>query len=374
MSTTERVARSSIPLEPEAQQFRPQMLSEVFTQCQTAVEVDDGYRLRFSDSTWLARLETIESVSRERWPALSISVSRGPGDDVWLDIRGPDGTKEFVESLREIHSTYLNPKSLSERERRSRRAALTARLRVLPDFLIIGAKKSGTTSLYWYLTQHPGVMPAYCKEVNFYQHNYHRGMAWYARFFPTVVEKYGRSLRQRPVLSCEATPDYIYFPVVAERVAETLPDARLIAVLRNPIDRAYSAYHHRVRRGVERRTFDEIVREELSESRDRTSRQKGSYLEKGIYAAYLQYWFDRFHRDRILVLATEEMSRDPHGNVGKTLSFLGLRPHALDHYRKQNSAPYPPMSVAVRERLMEYFEPHNERLFGLLGGDLGWNA
>lgn len=359
------------------------LMYEALAGCEGMEELSDGYALRYEDpETWGPKLAELERVSGSRWPALSFAVTRDPQrGEVRLEIRGPEGTKGFIESANEIIHSHLNPAPSVRQTIRWKVGGITSRMRVLPDFLIFGAKKCGTTSLYWYLTQHPKALPAYAKELNFFNYQYGRGIDWYRRFFPTVFEKYARAVRGWPVVTGEATPDYIFFPAAAARIAEHLPDVRLIALLRNPVDRAYSAYHHRVRLGVESRDFADAVREEIRRDRARArdgkkpgkGKGKGSsYLEKGDYGAYLRHWYDRFPSSRILVLRTEDMARDPAGTANTAFEFLGLEPYETTDYRKQNAAPYPPMAQDVREELIEFFRPKNERLYERLGTDLSW--
>src|SRR4051812_20031887 len=120
---------------------------------------------------------------------------------------------------------------------------LSAPLRGLPSVLIIGAQKSGTTSLSSYLVEHPDMLPSLRKEVHYFSFNYERGVNWYRAHFP-----YTHHLR-RGALTLDATPYYLVHPLVAQRAAQLLPHAKLVVLLRNPVDRALSHYQHEVRGG-----------------------------------------------------------------------------------------------------------------------------
>ena len=113
----------------------------------------------------------------------------------------------------------------------------TARLRRLPDFVIIGAQKAGTTSLYDLMTRHPSIAPAYDKELRYFSTYYDRGETWYRSNFPVV----------RGQLTGESTPSYVFYSAAPSRMKKLLPNARIIVILRNPVDRAYSHYNMVVR-------------------------------------------------------------------------------------------------------------------------------
>jgi hypothetical protein len=119
----------------------------------------------------------------------------------------------------------------------------TSRLRLLPNFIIIGSARSGTTSLYNYLVQHPGIAPALRKEVHFFDYNYQRGCSWYQGQFPThPYMHYMQTIHRQAMITGEASPYYLFHPYVPQRVAQLLPEIKLIALLRNPIERAFSHY------------------------------------------------------------------------------------------------------------------------------------
>ena len=141
---------------------------------------------------------------------------------------------------------------------------MTASMRVLPDFIIIGSMKCGTTSLYYNICEHPSVLPAAYDEIGFFDSNYHLGINWYRSMFPTkrkmeqVKEKTGFAI------TGEDTPFYIWDPLVAERILKILPNVKLIVLIRNPVDRAYSNYHLGLRSGTENLSFEDAIKSELS--------------------------------------------------------------------------------------------------------------
>jgi hypothetical protein len=262
---------------------------------------------------------------------------------------------------------------------------------VLPDFLIIGAQKSGTTALYDYLSKHPMVARAKTKEAHFFDANFEKGVVWYRSHFPFRARRaLGRLFGGRAFVTGEASPGYLFHPRAAERIAAIVPRARLIAILRNPIDRAFSHYHHEVRAGREQLSFEEAIESEperlageveralAGERHDWSRLARQSYLARGRYAEQLERYFARFDRAQILVLRSEDLLADPEGTLRRASGFLGLPPiepaESVRAFPKRNAGRYEPMNPETRARLVETFRPHNRRLAEMLGVDFGWDA
>jgi hypothetical protein len=267
----------------------------------------------------------------------------------------------------------------------------------LPDFAIIGVKKGGTTFLYHLLSQHPYVEPAAAKEVHFFDTLFDEGVDWYRRCFPSPRWKDGRR-----TITGEATP-YMASRRIPERMAEVVPQARLIALLRNPVDRAFSHYQQALRKRHETRTFEEAVRSAeasieaeraqplddeggLSKYRDRAAPDVPNYgyLSKGFYADQLLRWSEFFSREQMLVLKSEDLFARPVDTLKVVLDFLdlpewepgaaGLQTEGFRSKRdRRNKGGYKDkMDPTTRRRLEEYFEPHNRRLYDFLGVDFRW--
>jgi len=257
----------------------------------------------------------------------------------------------------------------------------------MPDFIIIGAQRCGTTSLYNYLMEHPNVVPAFRKEVHFFDNHFSKGITWYRSHFPFAIHKhYAKRIRHQDFITGEATPYYIFHPHAPQRVLETVPRVKLIVLLRNPVDRAYSHYHHEVKMGGETLSFEDAIEREqeklpvemakMLEDKNYNSfdHQKYSYLSRGIYVDQLENWTSFFHREQILVLKSEDFFNDPATTLEQVIEFLSLPNWKLSNeYKEYNRAHYPEMDAATRERLSDYFEPHNQRLYEYLGVNLGWN-
>jgi hypothetical protein len=253
----------------------------------------------------------------------------------------------------------------------------TSRIRPLPDFLILGAQKAGTTALYAYLRRHPKITGPSWKEVSYFDRHYARGPSWYRGNFPNL-------LRTRGELVGEASPSYLFHPLAPERVKQLVPEARLIALVRNPAERALSHYHHEVALGREPLSFEDALaaeeqRLEGEEERLRSDPRYFSnawwshtYKARGRYAEQLERWLEVFPREQLLVLPSEELLGEPERAHARVLEFLGAPSHRLDDYRRVFERRYEGMKPETRAALAGYFAEPNRCLYELLGRDLGW--
>jgi hypothetical protein len=251
----------------------------------------------------------------------------------------------------------------------------TAAARPLPDFLVIGAQKCGTTALYSYLREHPGITGPAWKEVSFFDRHWTRGVRWYRGNFP---------LRPRGRLVGEASPSTILHPLAPERVRALVPDVRLIALLREPGARAYSHYQHEVALGREPLSFDDALAAEPGRLAGEVERMIAdpavfshawwdhTYVTRGLYAEQLERWLAVFPREQLLVLTTEELAADTAASFARVVSFLGAAPHALAAYPRVFERSYDPMAAATRAHLDATFAEPNRRLAELIGRDPGW--
>jgi hypothetical protein len=264
--------------------------------------------------------------------------------------------------------------------------ALTARVRLLPDFLIIGAQRCGTTSLQRYLIQHPSIAPAFRKEVHYFDKNLKKGVTWYRTHFPSAPYKhFVTKVLRRQFLTGEASAAYLFYPHAPKKVLETVPRAKLIVLLRNPVDRAYSHYQHEVSLKHETLPFDEAIEQEperlrgerekmlADQSYDSYKYRHYSYLSRGAYADQLALWMKFFSKDQMLILRSEDFFAEPPKTFQKVLRFLDLPLCELGEYKQYNARDYSTMDGATRARLIKYFEPHNRRLRQLVGRNFAWN-
>lgn len=258
---------------------------------------------------------------------------------------------------------------------------LTASSRALPSFIIAGAQKSGSSSLYSYLTQHPQVLRAAHKEVHYFDTSFHKGSAWYRSQFPLNCQ-----LTEGKITG-EATPSYLFYPDAAARIAELLPDVKLILLLRNPVSRAISHYHHQLRVGNESLEIMEAIDAEEERSRQariilqkdpanyRASKdlRQFSYKERSVYVDQFETYFQHFDRSQFFIESAETFFSE----TGKTLAaiseFLGIDSNFCPPSLKpKNVGSYDKVDPQVCDTLNAYFAPHNERLFDLLGKKFEW--
>jgi hypothetical protein len=302
---------------------------------------------------------------------------------------------------------------------------------IRPSFFLLGASKAGTTSLHYYLAQHPDLLMSDPKEPAFFRLEYERGPDWY---WHTYFRRYGG---QRA--AGDGAPQNLHLPFVARRIRDTAPDARLLVLCRHPVDRAVSAWRHNVRLGVEPLSFGDAVERNLArlergdtledeasvrryqeigtrEGNAGLQRAFGFYVEPGHYADHIERYRRLFGAERLLILFFDDLVADPAGTTARAVAFLGLPRHPLHDARPQNEAtsaaatrlnsllaklpgmrlispelrtrvralvaragkrgaPPPPVDEAALQGLAEHYRPHTGRLAALTGRDLaGWSA
>lgn len=255
-------------------------------------------------------------------------------------------------------------------------ALATSGSRLLPNYLIIGGKRCGSTSLQEYLAAHPAVLPPHSgKGTRYFDVNYCKGMRWFRAHYPTE-----RAARRRAaklgteVVTGEASPYYCFHPTALERIAATLPRVNLLFMLRDPVARAYSQWAHESKLGFEHldvlSAFDaEEERIEGEEERLRAdpcyvsfAHRHHAYLSRGHYAEQLARLYALFPAEQVLVLSFERFFSDSSAGMAEVLAFLNLPEHRLSRFGVHKAARYQPMPSTVRKRLEDYYEPHNRRL------------
>lgn len=258
-----------------------------------------------------------------------------------------------------------------------------ARERLLPDLLIIGAQRGGTSSLYRYLGAHPDVVASLRKETKYFSTEFHRGELWYRAHFPWHL---GSSAAP---LTFEATPAYLLHPLAAERASRLLPTAKIVAMLRDPVERAFSQYKHNRRLGLEHLTFEEALGAEPERLDGEFARidedpmypalplRRYGYVERGKYAEQLERWLAQF--EAVHVVRSEDFMDDPTTVFRAVLEFIELAPWEPDsfpNYSYGEGQPRSPQSMPpnLRQALQSEFEPWNARLSQLLGRDLVWSS
>jgi len=289
----------------------------------------------------------------------------------------------------------------------------TSSLRAEPDFLIVGAQKSGTTSLYYDLATHPQLQPNVGpKEVSFFTTYYDRGIDYYRSYFP---------IKRKDRFYYQSSPYYLFHPLTPSRVYHYFPNMKMIAMLRHPVHRAFSHFNHQQLAGREPLSFEEAIKAEESrldgeEERLRTearyrsnSHRNYSYVTRSIYIHQIERWLQYFDASQLLVLSSEEYFSRPESTLSVIYEFLGVQPrfplwvrkmksdpdrksflgkqvHRLKYiwdrhhlsklglHRKINARPYKETpSWETKQMLFQFFYPYNEELFKRIGKDFGWN-
>jgi hypothetical protein len=258
--------------------------------------------------------------------------------------------------------------------------AVTARGRMLPDFLIIGAQKAGTTSLFNYLAAQPGIVAPFRKEIHYFSYEHVRGERWYRAFFPL------RGSVPPGALTGEASTYYAFCRRAPARAARLVPGARLVLIARDPVERAFSQYNHSVRKGFETRSFEEAIDREFAELPGEVARldaepsyesyfhQHNAYVARGCYMDQLEHWLRWYPRERLLVVRAEDLFSDPEKAYREVLEFLGVEwvnPVEFEPHNQHASSSR--LNPATRERLRRFYAPHNARLEAWLGRGMGWS-
>ena len=265
--------------------------------------------------------------------------------------------------------------------------APTAGLRPLPDYLIVGAQRAGTTTLQKHLFMHPDVIqPGWVKGAHYFDTNYHESASWYRAHFPTSTTRNRAEQRSGgPVVTGEASPYYLFHPEVPGRIAALIPQARIVMLLRDPVARAYSHYLHEQRRGFETLPLEEALAtepERLAGEEDRLhsdrnyssfSHQHHSYVARGRYHEQLVRYLEHFDREQILVLQSEAFFAEPRKGYLEACRHLGISEWAPNGFDNLNANTYlRPLPEDVRGLLVDKFHEPNERLFELLGESFDW--
>jgi len=268
--------------------------------------------------------------------------------------------------------------------------AITSDFRMSPDYFIIGTKRGGTTSLARWLLDHPGIRPLFpAKETRkgtyFFDVNYDRGEAWYRSHFPTRRSHQLVELaRRRNILVGEATPYYLHHPHAATRARAMVPDAKVIALLRNPIERAHGHWAERFRQGVEYLGFEDALAAEpgrLAGEEERMiddpsyvsfAHQHFSYADQGRYARGLMRWLNAYPSQNVLVLRAEDLYADPMAVYLQVLRFLGLESHRPSELKAWNLKSKSPLSSDIREQLQDLLAPDIAQTEAVLGRSMDW--
>jgi hypothetical protein len=266
----------------------------------------------------------------------------------------------------------------------------TSRTRQVPDFLVIGTKRGGTTSLFNYLMMHPGVLglyprPRLQKSTDYFFKGYDRGEQWYRSNFHTQAfrDRLASQLGYAP-RSGEASPYYAWDPRVAQRAYDVNPALKAVMLVRSPVERAFSHWQERVHNGVEPLSFEQALDAEEARTRGELERMLDdplyyseahdwyTYRSRGVYLPQLQSWTAVFPAEQLLVICSEDMYADVQGTVDRVSAFLGLPAHRLPTTKTFNASQRLPMPEGARAELTSFYAPHIRALGDHLGRPLSW--
>jgi hypothetical protein len=240
---------------------------------------------------------------------------------------------------------------------------LTAKKRKLPDFLIVGAAKSGTTSLYEYLIQHDQVLPALRKEINYWNQYKKFGLNWYRGNFPLQNESKNK-------ITGEASVSYLRFPELAFEIKKDVPDIKIIIILRNPVDRAFSDYNYQLNHNkIETLSFEEALAQE-------SQRPPGNlqYKIQSTYIDLIKPYFQSFPKENILVIDFNDLIKSPKEVMDKTCAFLQISKKNNWIFKPFNKLEYSTnLKSETKNQLKVFFKPYNEKLFNFLKRRFDWD-
>jgi len=260
--------------------------------------------------------------------------------------------------------------------------ALTAPIRTLPDFIVFAGDRSGTTSLYHNLQKHPCIYASDHDHLGFFDDNFEMGVHWYKSFFPTTLLKHYVKFRRKYFMAYEVTAQYYRRPWAIRNILKLIPNVKLIAILRNPVDVAYSNYSNKFP-NLKDISFEDVIKKELQiidqvkneiEKNDHiTSLMENLVLARGLYVYQLKRCLKHVPKNQILFLSTEELNNDHNKTFQVIFSFLNLPKYEIK-YEKKNIGQYSQkMNSETRKFLINFYKPHNKKLYELIGKNFDWD-
>ena len=241
-----------------------------------------------------------------------------------------------------------------------------------PDFIIIGAPKCGTSSLYVYLQQHPRVLLSHKKEINFFNKHFDRGIDWYLAHFPAITDA-------ENFITGEASTQYIFTQEAERKIVDAFPDTKIIIMLRDPVERTISDYYHHLNRGLETRSLKTIVEtslQQLNKLQELGSKYKigeFDYILKSVYFYQICFWRKIINQDNILIVNSNTFFEDTQTEMERVWQFLQLDCYSSSNYMKYNVGAYLPVANEIKQQLAQLFQPYNQKLESYLGVNFNWS-
>lgn len=284
-----------------------------------------------------------------------------------------------------IEQTY-NPEKVYADIAQGREVKPTTDAVYKPSFFLVGAQKAGTTSLMQYLVAHPKIVAPKYKEIAYFSDatKYTKGIDWYRAHFELKKQPLLGKKKPKDGITGDASANHFESLEAPARLKQAYPDAKVVILLRNPVDRAFSQWKMATRYGFENLSFEEALFKESERLEFGRAHvlptyghdyvfQKLGYFTKGVYASFLKLWLHEFDRDQLLILQSEQMYESPEKVYARVLDFLGLEPFEKVPFSLYNQGGTRQMSDEIREKLTRLYAKHNERLFELLGEKWDWS-
>lgn len=243
-----------------------------------------------------------------------------------------------------------------------------------PDYIILGAEKSGTSSLYCYLNRHPAILSPIEKEIDFFDLEYEQGVDWYLSHFPSMPQADGWRLG-------ETSANYLYSEAAPKRILKHFPKVKLIVLLRNPIERTVSRFNMMVRNGTEKRSFEVAIQQEIQAIKKATrgddihwkALNVNRHLGNSLYYYHLKRWLNHFPREQFLILPSQTMFEQPEATLKQLYHHLGLEHSPEQDYPQYNAGTYEPIAPELRQTLAEFLAPPTRQLESLLNCSFNWS-
>ena len=245
---------------------------------------------------------------------------------------------------------------------------------ILPDFIIIGAMKAGTTGLFWTLCEeHPNIATPKIKELTFFDNHWKKNLNWYAKHFEHVKE--GQIIG-------ESSPSYMIRPYALERMKRILPGAKIIVMLRNPVERSFSQFKHYIKNSRRFKhciglteNFEEFLEKYAKPPYDERLHWMGlGILERSKYLPQLKELFKYYNEKQVLIIKSEDYFKNPLGICNMVCSFLEIPPlRKIKEVRNYNKSTLDiKLKPETKNKLKQYFAPFNKQLYKYLNRNLGW--
>jgi hypothetical protein len=257
-------------------------------------------------------------------------------------------------------------------------------LGTLPDFLLAGFPKCGTTSLYHYLIQHPNILSGAAKEMWFFSNPPNtRTFGWYKSQYPYQLDRFIAALVNKRLICGDASPDYLFKQSSIDTLTKTLPDAKYVVLVRNPVERSYSYFQHETRAGRIALPFDTLVEKEYEyfqkhgiaghEQLYDHPALKDTFLLGSLYSVYVGNLLKKIKRKQLLILSAEQLFVSPHKVFKKVCDFLELDQAEGISFKARNVGGYKAVEIPMRSFLEEFYAPYNRELEKLTGETFNWS-